>query len=482
MQQQRNMGTPCQPMGRYPNQPSTTPQSTMRRPGGPQLPSQATTMQANRVSQPLRKKKRYADKLISPQVRELVPESQAYMDLLAFEQKLDATITRKKLDIQEALKRPQKVKKRLRIYISHTFIAGKEPEKLWMFQEGEEGSVPMWELRVEGRLIEDQTNGSTTVGHSNPAPPARPLPKKKFSSFFKSLVIELDKDIYGPDNHLVEWHRTPTTNETDGFQVKRPGDRPVKCTILLLLDYQPMKFKLHPRLAKVVLPCFFDLFLMCSQSHFQVLGIAAETRPKIIEALWQYIKTHKLQDPVDHDTVNNDTFLEQVFSCKRMRFMEIPQRLHQLLQQPDPLVLSHIIKHNEGGAEKNTACYDIDVEVEDPLKQHMAAFVHTQANVQDIANLDQKIYDVVDQINEWKTRRDFYVRFADHPHEFIRKWLVSQSQDLKTMTEASGEGEAERRADHYYRPETQEGVFRYIYQKVQQKRAELEQGLGVRNN
>ena len=34
------------------------------------------------------------------QVRELVPESQAYMDLLSFEQKLDSTITRKKLDIQ----------------------------------------------------------------------------------------------------------------------------------------------------------------------------------------------------------------------------------------------------------------------------------------------------------------------------------------------------------------------------------------------
>ena len=27
--------------------------------------------------------------------------------------------------------------------------------------------------------------------------------KRKFSSFFKSLVIELDKDLYGPDNHLV---------------------------------------------------------------------------------------------------------------------------------------------------------------------------------------------------------------------------------------------------------------------------------------
>lgn len=44
------------------------------------------------------------------QVRDLVPESQAYMDLLAFERKLDATIMRKRLDIQEALKRPMKVR------------------------------------------------------------------------------------------------------------------------------------------------------------------------------------------------------------------------------------------------------------------------------------------------------------------------------------------------------------------------------------
>jgi chromatin remodeling complex protein RSC6 len=60
------------------------------------------------------------------------------------------------------------------------------------------------------------------------------------------------------------------------FQVKRPGDKDVNCTILLLLDYQPMKFKVSPKLSKV-------------------LGIAMETRAKIIETLWQYIKSHKLQ-------------------------------------------------------------------------------------------------------------------------------------------------------------------------------------------
>lgn len=100
--------------------------------------------------------------------------------------------------------------------------------------------------------------------------------KRKFSSFFKSLVIELDKDLYGPDNHLVEWHRTATTQETDGFQVKRPGDRNVRCTILLLLDYQPLQFRLDSRLARL-------------------LGIHTQTRPMVISALWQYIKTHKLQ-------------------------------------------------------------------------------------------------------------------------------------------------------------------------------------------
>lgn len=53
-----------------------------------------------------------SDRFPSEQIRELVPESQAYMDLLAFERKLDQTIMRKRVDIQEALKRPMKVRKK----------------------------------------------------------------------------------------------------------------------------------------------------------------------------------------------------------------------------------------------------------------------------------------------------------------------------------------------------------------------------------
>lgn len=85
-------------------------------------------------------------------------------------------------------------------------------------REGEEGTVPMWELRVEGRLLDELSGGVSAASGGATQNRNQPL-KRKFSSFFKSLVIELDKEIYGPDNHLVEWHRTPQTNETDGFQV-----------------------------------------------------------------------------------------------------------------------------------------------------------------------------------------------------------------------------------------------------------------------
>ena len=93
----------------------------------------------------------------------------------------------------------------------------------------------------------------------------------------------------------------------------------MRCTILLLLDYQPLQFKLDQRLARL-------------------LGVHTQTRPVIISALWQYIKTHKLQDTHEREYVNCDPFLRQIFQAERMKFAEIPQRLNPLLHPPDPIV------------------------------------------------------------------------------------------------------------------------------------------------
>jgi len=402
-------------------------------------------IQSGGINKSAKKKKKLADKILPQKVRELVPESQAYMDLLAFERKLDSTIMRKRLDIQEALKRPMKQKRKLRIFISNTTFPAKEGE-------GEETSTTGWELRVEGRLLDEDKKADPSKS------------KRKFSSFFKSLVIELDKDLYGPDNHLVEWRRIATTQETDGFQVKRPGDKNVRCTILLLLDYQPLQFKLDQRLARL-------------------LGVHTQTRPVIISALWQYIKTHKLQDPHEREYVNCDPFLRQIFQADRMKFAEIPQRLNPLLHPPDPIVINHLITvEGQAPEQKKTACYDIDVEVDDTLKVQMNSFLLSTNSQMEIQNLDNKIHETVETINTMKTQREFYLSFSKDPQLFINKWLTSQSRDLKMMTDVAGNPEEERHTDFYYQPWASEAVCRYFYQKIQQKRAELDSVLGLKSS
>ncbi|RUS83300.1 hypothetical protein EGW08_008922 [Elysia chlorotica] len=391
-----------------------------------------------------KRKKKIADKILPQRVRDLVPESQAYMDLLAFERKLDATIMRKRLDIQEVLKRPMKVSQ-ISLFKTHSSL-------FRLIKEGEE-SVPSWELRVEGRLLEDAA--SAKLSDSNKI-------KRKFSSFFKSLVIELDKELYGLDNHLVEWHRTPSTQETDGFQVKRPGDQNVKCKVLLMLDYQPMQFKLEHRLARL-------------------LGIHTQTRPFIVNALWQYIKTHKLQDSSEREYINCDKYFEQIFECKRLKFSDIPAKLQPLLMPPDPIIIHHVVTV-EGPDAKKTACYDIDVDIDDTLKQQMNSFVMSTQNHTEISNLDSKIHETVENINMLKTQREFFLGFAKDPQEFISNFLISQTRDLKTMTDVVGNPEEERRADYFFESWTNEGVNRYIYSLVQQRRQQLEQALMMRNN
>ncbi|XP_010862882.3 SWI/SNF-related matrix-associated actin-dependent regulator of chromatin subfamily D member 2 isoform X2 [Esox lucius] len=382
------------------------------------------------------KRRKMADKVLPQRIRDLVPESQAYMDLLAFERKLDQTIARKRMEIQEAIKKPITQKRKLRIYISNTYTPGKP--------EGEDAEkMSSWELRVEGKLLED---------------PGKQ--KKKFSSFFKSLVIELDKELYGPDNHLVEWHRMPTTQETDGFQVKRPGDVNVKCTLLLMLDHQPPQYKLDPRLARL-------------------LGVHTQTRASIMQALWLYIKNNKLQDSHEKEYINCNRYFRQIFGCTRMRFPEIPMKLAALLQHPDPIIINHMISVDPND-QKKTACYDIDVEVDDPLKGQMNSFLSSTTNQQEIAALEMKIHETIESINQLKTQRDFMLSFSNNPQDFIKDWLKSQSRDLKLMTDVAGNPEEERRTEFYQAPWVPEAVGRYVYSKVQQRRQELEQVLGIR--
>lgn len=396
------------------------------------------------------KKRKIKDRIITQQVIELVPESQAYMDLLAFENKLDSTIMRKRLDIQEALKRPIKQKRTLRFFVSTNYYPAKE-------EAGRE-AVPEWELRVEGKLIDDPDAPAPTTGKESST-----KTKRKFSSFFKNLVIELDKDLYGPENHLVEWHRTPSTQETDGFQVKRAmvGKSETKCSIFFMLDYQPAQFKLSAPLSRV-------------------LGVHTQTRAVIVNALWQYIKKNQLQDPDEREYVNNDKYLKDVFNIERMKFCEIPQRLQAHMHPPDPIVINYIIDPAKMHDKKPT-CYDITLELDDSLRDLMQTFLLSTNSQQELTALEGKIHETVEGINQLKVHRDFFLSFAVNPLKFMKDWLASQSMDLKVMTDTVGNPEEERKSEFYNQAWMQEAVHRYFYRQVQMKRAELEQALGIRS-
>lgn len=188
-----------------------------------------------------------------------------------------------------------------------------------------------------------------------------------------------------------------------------------------------------------------------------------------------------MQDVHEREYIVCDKYLEQIFNCPRIKFAEIPQRLNPLLHPPDPIVINHVISVEGGAESKQTACYDIDVEVDDTLKTQMNNFLLSTASQQEIQGLDSKIHETVETINQLKTNREFFLSFAKDPQQFINKWVISQTRDLKTMTDIVGNPEEERRSDFYYQPWAHEAVSRYFYSKVQQKRAELEQALGIRN-
>ncbi|EMP24272.1 SWI/SNF-related matrix-associated actin-dependent regulator of chromatin subfamily D member 2 [Chelonia mydas] len=328
------------------------------------------------------KRRKMADKVLPQRIRELVPESQAYMDLLAFERKLDQTIARKRMEIQEAIKKPLTQKRKLRIYISNTFTPGKE--------EGDGSErVASWELRVEGKLLEDPSKQ-----------------KRKFSSFFKSLVIELDKELYGPDNHLVE----------------------------------PPQYKLDPRLARL-------------------LGVHTQTRASIMQALWLYIKHNKLQDSHEKEYINCNRYFRQIFSCIRMRFSEIPMKLAGLLQHPDPIIINHMIR--QGRAWPLLSALGLGLTWAGLGFGLLLGFFSSVCS-----DWMGRIHETIESINQLKTQRDFMLSFSNNPQDFIQEWIKSQRRDLKIITDVIGNPEEERRADFYHQPWAQEAAGRHIFAKA----------------
>lgn len=411
------------------------PQKPPVRPSGPTTANTVSPYRTMELTPAARRKKRkLPEKQLPDRVAALLPESALYTQLLEFEARVDAALARKKIDIQESLKNPPCVQKTLRIYVFNTFANQIRtiPDKL-------NSEPPTWSLKIIGRILEDGVD-----------PDSAALQKQssmfpKFSSYFKRVVISLDQALY-PDNPTIMWEQARSPVPQEGFEVKRKGDKEFTVNIRLEMNYSPEKFKLSPALT-------------------EVLGIEVETRPRIIAAIWHYVKARKLQNPNDPSIFACDPALRKVFGEEKMKFAMVSQKISQHLTPPQPVHLEHKIKLS-GNNPSGSACYDVLVDVPLPLQKEMSAFLANTEKHKEIDACDEAICAAIKKIHEHRRRRAFFLGFSQSPVEFINALIASQSRDLKLVAgEASRNAEKERRADFYNQAWVEDAVIRYLNRK-----------------
>ncbi|XVF54678.1 hypothetical protein PTKIN_Ptkin05aG0200100 [Pterospermum kingtungense] len=379
-----------------------------------------------------RKKRKLPERQIPDKVAAILPECALYTQLLEFEAKVDAALSRKKIEIQQSLKTPPCVQKTLRLYVFNSYAnqGQTDPDK-------KSTEAPSWSLKIIGRILEGGKDPVLAGKVQNSYP--------KFSFFFKKITIYLDASLY-PDNHVILWEsaRSPTLHE--GFEVKRKGDRESTVRIRLEMNYLPERFKLSPALA-------------------EVLGIEVDTRSRILSAIWHYVKSKKLQIYEDNSFFVCDPPLQKVFGEEKMKFIMVSQKLTQHLTPIQPIHLEHRIKLS-GNSPVGSTCYDVLVDVPFPLEREKSNFLENMEKNKDIDAGDEIVCAAAKKIHDHLRRRAFFLGFSQSPAEFINALLASQSKDLKLFAgEASHNAEKEQRSEFYNQPWLEDAVIRYLNRK-----------------
>lgn len=248
---------------------------------------------------------------------------QEYKKLQNIEKRLDSSMVRKRLDIQDSLGRSTKRYRTLRLWISNT-TEGQDWQK--GEQNGEGPGSGRYKVRIEGRILEDGSADVTLPAEDSdseeekeeevvageggedaekPKSKKRQRSRQKLSHFFKSITIDFDKAHNGKDADLspVTWAKPqilptsvslPPSADFDELSFSRTAQENVNITLTLVRDEQPERFKV-------------------SQELQEVIDLEEATRSEIISALWDYVLVKGLQEDHEKRLVRCDTKLRNVF-------------------------------------------------------------------------------------------------------------------------------------------------------------------------
>lgn len=232
-------------------------------------------------------------------IRQRYPEAKLYAQLQELERKVDSVSTRKRMQVEEALKHPGTCTRTLQIIVWNTFEnqpgahqdesdtgQGVAQPHSTVQDTGDPQTKPSWTIFVTGRLVD--SNGEEVKGEG----------QATLASLLERVFIQLPAHLY-PDSHAIEWNcwdggskGKPAMQKQDpeehvrapplGFRVKREGSEECKVRVMLHCTSNPKRFSLssNPELG-------------------ELLGFESGSWSQLLLAFWTYVQDHSLHSDDD---------------------------------------------------------------------------------------------------------------------------------------------------------------------------------------
>lgn len=278
-----------------------------------------------------------------------------YRQLREIEQRYDAVMTRKRLEMQENITRYMNRHRTMRIWISNTAEnqpwqqGGMDPDAFDFASD----TQATYRVRIEGRLLDDEAplglgdddkenekdkdgkNGDAEADKDpdameqdgqdgNAAAAAAAKAKKqqqqqqpvgpqrsRLSHFFKSITIDFDRSrSLQPDGFTqIEWKKpltppggVPSVSADanfDSLEFERKGDENINVVVRLARDEHPERYRLSRPMA-------------------ELLDVEEEDRAGVMMGVWDYIRAQRLNEDEDARKVVCDERLKAVGSPRTL--------------------------------------------------------------------------------------------------------------------------------------------------------------------
>ncbi|OIW27994.1 hypothetical protein CONLIGDRAFT_579297 [Coniochaeta ligniaria NRRL 30616] len=418
-----------------------------------------------------RKSRKPTDKSMPDGVEECTigDGAQRYRELRDFERRLDATMTRKRLDIVDSVNRNVKRYKTLRVWITNT--ADDQPWQAnnslsidsFDFPASLESS---YRVKIEGRLLDDEddtdkededktgeevdsadkmdTDIASKQKQQKPVS-AKPGQRYRFSHFFKALSVDFDRKraLVGTESS-VEWKKPdktpassnlPAAADFDELTFKRNGDENQNITINLY-RHEDDRFEVSPELAEII-------------------DMREATRQEAIMGLWEYIKLMNLQEDEEKRNFRCDELLRKVVNRDAGYIPLLQDYAVPHLRPLAPIKLPYTIRVDEEfHKDPQPTIYDVRVLVNEPLKAKTDFLQNPQfaGTLKEVAALDDQLALLIQGVSASKAKHTFFTSTATDPANFVRHWISSQKRDIEViMGEATRGGGEDAAGDEWRR-------------------------------